>query len=112
MTQELDHVAVKALLGGKLDRVVAAFPLREIAIEDKYRFAVELILATDESFLRLITIVRETITGVDAGPTRHQRDAVMGFLSAVNDLVSHFVDRLQREFVILNLGFLQPDKLG
>ncbi|MDT4839784.1 hypothetical protein FQZ97_735850 [compost metagenome] len=104
------QVGVEALLGGELDRVVAAFALREIAIHHGHRVALRVGEgAVDKAPLAVLAIAGETLVQRQRLLAREQGDAVMAFLTVVMHVVAEIADVRLGELLVGDLGFLQAD---
>nr|GFD57830.1 hypothetical protein [Tanacetum cinerariifolium] len=75
------QVAVEALLGRELGRVVAAFTLREVAVHDGHRHAVGVFVgAANEALLRFFIVAGKALVQAQWRLEGEQGDTVVAFL--------------------------------
>ncbi|MNV10648.1 hypothetical protein D3C71_1011840 [compost metagenome] len=93
--------------------MVAAFTLWEIAVHDGHRYAICVgERAPDKAPLRVFFIGGETLVQGQRFLAREQGDAVMTLLPVEIHVVAQGLDFIERELVVVDLGFLQPDHIG
>ena len=108
--QQLLQVAVEALLGRELGRVVTVFALWEVTIHDGHRLAVFVCeSAPDKPALGVFFIAGKALVQFQGGLARKQGDTVMAFLTMKVHVIAQGFDVGEGELVIMDLGFLQAD---
>ena len=76
--------------------------LRKVSIKYKYIFRFSLMLRDNDSFLRLVCIIRETFFKRNGRLFTKCRNTVMTFLTMINCMVACFFDYLMRKIVIMD----------
>lgn len=108
-----EHVGVEAFLGRELDRVVAAFALGEVAVDDPQgRPGGEVEGGADEALLGLVAVAGEAEPDVAGRLEGEERHAVVGLLAVVDHVIAQGLHGGQGEVGILHLGFLEADDVG
>ena len=105
------HCAVKSRLGGKFQRMGAAFALGEIRIVDMDVATGGGEAGLDEAPLRVLAVVRKSAGARDGRSAEEQRNTVVTLLAMVDGLVAEPVYVLQGKLIVRDLGFLEADHI-
>ncbi len=109
--EEGGQVGVELAFGGKLDRMLAALALGEVAVDYGELSPIrEGITARDEPALGIrVAFFGQAPDDLHRRLPAHQGDAVMGFLAEVVGGIAQGLDRLVGKGVVGHLGFLETD---
>ncbi|MNI60541.1 hypothetical protein D3C73_1157660 [compost metagenome] len=105
------QVLIKRGFGWELQRVVTAFALRKIAVNHGDIPQWRRDFGHDNTALSFFVIVREATTHRNGRFFRQQRDAVMAFLTVIENVVTQLCDLFEREHVIVDFCLLQADHI-
>ena len=92
--------------------MVTALTLWEIAVNDRDIAKCRGHFRHDDTALRFFIVPGEAATHGNRGFFSEQRDAIVTFLTVVEDVVTQFRDFFEGEHVVVNLGLLQADNIG
>ncbi len=113
LVQKATQIIIKFSFGGKFDRMVAVFPLGEVAVDDCQRLSgCKFEHRADKTLLRFLAVPGKTEAQLDRFPTKKEGHPVMGFLATEGHTITEFLDRREGKIFILDLGLLQTDNLG
>lgn len=107
------EVSVELLLVWKLGRMTAVLALREVSVDYGDLSAVLRVEGgTDKSFLIILCIGYKPPENISGRFPVEQGDAIVGFLTMVDDVVTEIADLFDGEVLVRDLGLLQTDEFG
>ncbi|VAQ39517.1 Uncharacterised protein [Klebsiella pneumoniae] len=103
------QILIERRFGREFGFMIAAFTLREIAVNHCDVAEGRRDLRHNDAALSLFAIVRETAADGNRRLFGQQRDAIMAFLPVIKDVIAEPGDLFEREHVVVNFGFLQAN---
>ena len=91
--------------------MIAAFTLREIAVDDGHIAERGRNFRHDDAALRLFIVTREATTHRHRRIFGQQRNAVVAFLTVVKNVIAQLRYLFEREHIVVNFCLLQADHI-